>query len=289
MVKIKSPILITGAPHSGKSLLAKILSQNSQFFCFGGPLSLWNIGMQSSADDVRTESDATPEVTHEIRAGIQKILSREEKERYVDDFSYHSLRIPFINKVLPEAKVIMMVRDPADVIPEMMYFWRYRDPFREAWKRHRSTISLSTLPSLARRFIKNYIAVRLHGRRESWGPTVPTETGSAKFNLAEKVAVQWESLVRIGLDDLQEHMENRSMIVKFEDMVSCPAPVVHRIAKFCEIDEREVIVDYASRLLDSTYRFEKRDIVDVRTSSVLDQIIKNTRQRVGYESRKNWM
>jgi len=289
MTVLNSPILITGPPHSGKSLLAKILSQSQQFYCFGEPLSLWNYGMPDGADDVRTETDATADIISEIRSGIEKILAREKKARYVDDFSYHALRVRFVGKVLPEAKVIMMVRDPADVIPEMMYFWRYRDPLSEAWKRHKNTISFSTLPILAKKFFVNYVSVRLRGRRKSWGPMTSSMIDAGEHQLAETVAFQWECLVRIGLDDLQNYMKDRSMVVRFEDMVLSPNSVVAEIAKFCEIDERDNIVGYASNVLDPSYRFEKRDQVDAQTSLKLDQKIRETRQRLGYKLRENWM
>ncbi len=79
------------------------------------------------------------------------------------------------------------------------------------------------------------------------------------------------------------------MVVKFEDLVRSPKYVVSGIVKFCEIDECENIVGYASSLLDPSYRFEKRDRVDALTSLRLDQQIRETRQRLGYELRKNWM
>ena len=144
--------------------------------------------MASEENDARTAEDATLEVISSIRERISKILERENKPRYVDEFSYHALRLPFVNKVLPEAKVVMMVRDPADVIPEMMYFWQYRDSIFEAWRRHRKTISLDTLPRLARKFLVNYVAVRFRGHRKSWGPTPPDAEETRELSLPETVA-----------------------------------------------------------------------------------------------------
>lgn len=289
MNKLFLPILITGPPHSGKSLLAKILGQCDQFYCFGEPLSLWNYGMKSISDDIRLEIDATPDVVRKIRSGIESILIKEKKSRYLDEFSYHLLRVRFLKEVLPEAKVIMLVRDPADVIPEMMYFWRYQDPVIEAWKRHKKTISLSTLPTLVKKFLVNYLAVRVRGRRKSWGPIGPDMKGIANLSLAETVVIQWENLVRIGLNDLQMHLKYKFMIIKFENMVSNPRAVIADIAKFCEINDYEDILHYADRLLEPTYRFNKRDKVDPHTSLKLDTKIKEMRQRLGYEFREEWL
>ena len=79
------------------------------------------------------------------------------------------------------------------------------------------------------------------------------------------------------------------MVVRFEDMVLSPNSVLAGIAKFCEIDECENIIGYASSLLDPSYRFEKRDRVDARTSLILDKQIREARQRLGYELRENWI
>ena len=285
---LKVPILITGPPHSGKSLLARFLGEDSEFYCFGEPLSLWNYGMGSSGDDTRKADDATPEVVSKIRETIDEILATEKKTRYIDEFSYHSLRLPFTQAVVPEAKVLMVVRDPADVIPEMMFFWQYRDTIFQAWKRHRNTLSLSTLPGLFKKFFANYVAVRLRGSRKTWGPTTPDSVNAPPMGLAEKVARQWESLVRIGIDDLESCFVGRSMLVRFEDIVNMPETTMPKIAEFCEIEGNKPIVQLAEGLLDPTYRFEKRDKVDRSTSASIDQLIKVTRERLGYKYRENW-
>lgn len=288
-MKFNTPIVITGSPHSGKSLLAKILGQDQSFYCFGEAISVWNYGINSSGSDVRSELDASPEVVEVIRNNIKNILLREKKKRYIDEFAYHALRVPFVKKVLPEAKIIMLVRDPADVIPEMIYFWKYRDPLYEAWKRHRKTISLGTLPSLAKKFLINYVAVRLRGRRQSWGPMAPGVKDSLSKDLAETVTQQWASLVRIGMDDLESYMGERSMVVKFEDMVLDPQGVITKVAKFCEMDSYEEVSRFAVGLLDPSYRFEKREKVDAETSLKLDQQICELRDRLGYKFRESWL
>jgi len=79
------------------------------------------------------------------------------------------------------------------------------------------------------------------------------------------------------------------MVVRFEDMVLSPNSVLAGIAKFCVIDEWENIIGYGSRLLDPSYRFGKRDRVDARISLILDQQIRETRHRLGYEASENWM
>ena len=84
-------------------------------------------------------------------------------------------------------------------------------------------------------------------------------------------------------------MKDRSIVVRFEDMELSPISVLVGLAKFCEIDECEINIGCASSLLDPSYRFEKRDRVDARTSLILDKQIREARQRLGYELRKNWI
>ena len=83
-------------------------------------------------------------------------------------------------------------------------------------------------------------------------------------------------------------MKNRYMIVTLESMLHEPEIVIPKIAQFCEIDDYDEGLSYAIDVLDPTYRFEKRDDLDIQTSQILDDIVKETREELGYGFREHW-
>ena len=197
-----SPIIVTGTPRSGKSVICRMLTREPEFQWVREPQMIWDMDLGTRVDDCRSSDEATPELSERIRNACSALLEQ-PKNRYVDDLSYHALRIPFVHAVMPSAKIIHVIRDPKEAIPEMLYGWTNRDSVSKAIARRRKSVRLQGLPRMVSRFLRNYISSRVKGSRQTWGPRVP---GLAEFVAthipAEVAAFQWKSMVEIAMNDL---------------------------------------------------------------------------------------
>ncbi len=252
------PILVTGAPRSGKTRVAHIIAQDSSFAHMQEPLTIWDPGLKRE-DDCLTAADATDTIRSRIRHLCEQAVQRAGKTRYIDDLSYHALRIGFAHRVLPEAKIVHVIRPPREAIPEMIYGWTYRDTFKGALARRRRNINIAALPRQAWRFLRNYVGSRLEGQRSSWGPDVP---GLRKFardhSVAEVAGFQWRAMIEIARRDLADLPDDQWLEVCRDQLLAAPYREAKRIAEFCEVSDAERIASYAAEFLDPNFVYTKK-------------------------------
>ncbi len=258
-IALDRPILITGTPRSGKTVVRRILAAADEFVCVEEPLMIWNAGMGVRSDDRRTASDASPEVCERIRRDCAQLVEDAHKGRYLDDLSYHALRVPFARAVMPECKIIHVVRRGESAIPELLFGWTFKDSVSGVIARRRKSIRMRALPVMAARFARNYAMSRLSGRRATWGPRVP---GLSEFSADHPPALiaawQWSEMVRIAADDLEQQPREKWLLVRLEDLIADPAGQTVRITDFCEVAEPGCVIEHAKAFVDPAYVFEKK-------------------------------
>lgn len=242
------PVLITGPPRSGKGLLASLLSEAQEFLHVNEPVTTWNIGMRRRADDRRSAEEATPRIRRRIRAVCHAKLVRAGRRRYMDDLAHHALRIPFVTRVIPEAKVVLVVRSAAGAVPEMVHGWRHRDTVRAVFARRHEGLWTSAFPRLAVRWMSDYVHSRLLGARRGWGPRVPgQESFSPVRDTAELAAYQWRIILQCALRDLAELAPGSWTVIRLEHLLRQPETELRRLAEFIEADAPDTLVAAALR------------------------------------------
>ncbi len=241
------PILIVGAPRSGKSLITNVFRSAEEFCLVNEPLSIWNLGWRSGDDDCRSEGEVTPRIQQQIVAACLDQLKRNGRRRYLDNLAYHALRVGFVAKVLPNAGLIFVTRNASTAIPEMVKGWTTKTSIIGTARNTRKSVNWRTFPRLASRFALNYAASRIKGRRSTWGPTVPGLREFARgHSIPETVAFQWCELNRLALEGLRELPEGRWIQVRFEDLIDRPQQEFARIARFAEVDSPDAMAEHAA-------------------------------------------
>lgn len=146
------------------------------------------LGLGISSDDRMTAEAGSAGVSREIIRRCEKLVAQAGKKRYIENLSYHALRLPFVAAVMPNARIILIIRDPKATIPEILHGWKDRPSFQNSFKTRRRNIKLRTLPRLSWHFARNYFKSRIEGIRESWGPRVPGWAEFAANNSPPEIA-----------------------------------------------------------------------------------------------------
>ena len=222
--KIEAPIFIVSAPRSGSTLLFETLAASERLCTLGGEAHWLVEGIESlrpGAPGVDSNRLTAEHVTDAIARDIrEQILSRlqdpagrplqEPGQRYfLEKTPKNSLRIPFFDRIFPDARFVFLWRDPHENISSIMEAWRSGQ-----WR---------TYP-------------RLEGFDGPWSMLLPP--GWRAMNgrpLAEIAAWQWAQTNATVLDDLQSLGNERWAVVHYGDLLRDPAGAVGKLCEFLRL------------------------------------------------------
>lgn len=277
------PVLVTGIPRAGKTTVRRILSAAEEFASIHEPVLTWNYGMRSRRDDRRTAEDATPDVREHIRADCLGMVQRAGKARYLDDLAYHSLRVPFSQAVMPEARIVLVVRNAEQAVPEFLHGWTNRDPVGKAFSRRRKGLRLHGLHRAALRFARNYFDSRVRGRRASWGPIPPGlhEFGKGR-GVAEIAAYQWLKMTQIAMDDLEQCPPESWLLVRLDRLVADPDRELRRLIDFCEPADPDAVIRKGFEYLDPNHVSDRHVEPSEAQWAQIREIVEPMQRRLGY-------
>lgn len=158
---------------------------------------------------------ATPQVVAAIRIAAQRALQGPDGAlprtgaRLLEKTPKNSLRIPFLDRVFPDARFIFLWRDPRENISSII----------EAWRAGR-WITYESLP----------------GRTAPWSLLLPPAWQALDGKPLETVAAtQWNSANATALDDLKALTPERWTSVSHADLIADPAATVSKLCAFLAI------------------------------------------------------
>jgi hypothetical protein len=212
------PVFIISPPRSGSTLLFETLMKAPDLFTIGREshaviegargLSAGDRGYESNRLDATA---ATPELVEELRRRFLAELrdrdgSAPERQplRMLEKTPKNALRIPFLAKIFPEAQFIYLHRDPRQTLSSMI----------EAWQSGR----FRTYPNLPGWEGLPWSLLLVPGWRDLIG-----------LPLHEIVAAQWNTTMRILLDDLDALPAERCHIARYDALLENPAAEVGRL------------------------------------------------------------
>lgn len=276
------PVLVTGTPRSGKSGVARSLGMTREFLYFDEPLMIWNLGARRSPLDTREADEALPRVCEAIHRECQKQIEAAGKTRYVDDLSYHALRLGFVHRVLPDVRIIRCTRSAEDILPEMVAGWTHRFSPTEILKKRSKGIVLSSIPRLAWRFATNYLSTRLRGTSTRWGPQVEGLAEFARKNgPVAGAAYQWVAMMEQFTRDLEQIPQAQKLLVRYEELIADPRGQLERIGRFCEVQDLADLQEKGSAFLNPHHVGPWADISQEDWERILP-MIEPVHQREGY-------
>ncbi len=219
------PVFIVAAPRSGSTLLFETLAASHSVATLGGEAHWLVEGIPSlrpGAPGVEsnrlTAREATVAVAARIISGIVahrvdaggRAAGAEPALRLLEKTPKNVLRIPFIDRVFPDALFVFLWRDPRGNLASIM----------DAWAAGR----WQTYP-------------RLDGFDGPWSLLLPPSWETMRGrSLQEIAAFQWQSANRIALDDLAQLPRERWTSVRYEELVADPRGTIERLCRFSGID-----------------------------------------------------
>lgn len=239
-----APVIILGAGRSGTNMLRDVLVQFPGFGTW--PCDeinyIWRHGNVREPTDELTVEHARPEVVRYIRGAFRDIAKAQRAEVVVEKTCANTLRVPFVDAVLPKARFIHIVRDGYDVVASAMKRWTAGLDVAYVARKARY-VPFSDVPFYAMRYLSDRLhRFRSHERRlRAWGPRFQGMQEALKTrSLPEVCALQWSACVEKATTDLAALDPNRVFTVRYEAFVQDPEAHVEAIAAFLGLTVNEI-------------------------------------------------
>lgn len=233
-------VVIIGAPRSGTNMLRDVLCTFSGIATW--PCDeinyIWRHGNVGYESDEFTSDMATNGIKKYIRSRFQWVERKYSAKIVVEKTCANCLRIPFVAKVLPDAKYIYIYRDGIDATGSAKLRWTANLDIKYILQKARFVPFLD-LPFYAFRYMisRIYRLVSRDRRVKSWGPRLDgMEDLVRNHNLNEVCAIQWQRCVDSADASLKTLPQDKVLRVRYEDFVSKPARELKKIMAFLEYD-----------------------------------------------------
>ncbi len=283
------PVIIVGAGRSGTNMLRDALVRLPGFATWDcdeiNPV--WRHGHFFRSDDELRASDLTAGGRRVIAKSFQSVLKRHPGARYVvEKTCANSLRLPYVDAALDDARFIQIVRDGRDVVPSAAKRWRGElevggKEYFIAKARHTPP---TDLPLYAASFAWTRLRklVGLSDRLSSWGPRYKGMEAHLDEPLDQICARQWAACVDKADAYLETLPTERWMRVRYEDFVADPQAHVEAIAKFLGTEATQDEIAAATQAIRGGNIGKGRKALSDGAESRLTAIMSHALSRHGY-------
>lgn len=281
------PIVIIGAGRSGTNMLRDILVQLPGMGTW--PCDeinyIWRHGNRDFETDCFTRAMATPQIGRFVHKEFDKISRNHNIETVVEKTCANSLRVGFVDEILPQARFIQIVRDGRDVAVSAAKRWNAKLDIGYLMKKARY-VPKSDLFYYGSRYLSNRIYRIVSGKRRLsvWGPKFPGMQQVYTENPLEVgCAIQWEACVSSSEEEFSNIDPARVCNLKYEEFTAEPIPTLLRISSFigAELNEKAA-ADLVSGVSDRSVGSWKNSLSSEVVAGI-ENAIGDSLRKFGYE------
>ncbi|MFD1930543.1 MULTISPECIES: sulfotransferase [Nonomuraea] len=267
-IKVRRPVFLLGAPHSGADLLARALKRSPGFHMTMGRQSVVHVAhafarrpsIGRSSGAVRVLRDSLAESWQVLPGscgtcaspcreaggvtGVGPCVATATVTRFGDASPDLLYSAEVLLQAFPDARFVQLIRDGRDVVCDMA-----ADPDCLAWFRP-SMLSDDT------EFPNAFLGVNRDEHRERW-KSMPT---------AGKCALRWRSAIRLSAALRKELPAEQLLTLRYEDLVQSTGESVASLSSFLETRVSKVAL-YGTRIPEvgawrARLRPEDRELVE---------------------------
>ena len=283
---MESPIIIIGAGRSGTNMLRGILTSIPHVGTW--PCDeinyIWRHGNASFLNDELRPRHATKPIKKFIRNSFNKIASKQKIKIVVEKTCANSLRVSFVDCIVPDAKYMFIVRDGRDVAASVLKRWVAPLDIPYILKKARY-VPFVDIPYYGSRYFWNrvYRLFSKEDRLSFWGPSFDgMREAMMSHTLSEVSAMQWVRSVEKAEQDFKNIDPARIYSLKYENFVNNPSVELQKIVKFLGIELSQNDADKLTNNVFANSVGKWHTELEPEVIEKMDSIIKNTMERYGY-------
>ncbi len=280
-------VVIIGAPRSGTNMLRNMLVKldGVETWPCDEINYIWRHGNKEYISDEFTPDMATPEIKTFINNEFDKFAASTNADIIIEKTCASSMRVGFVDEILPDTKYIFIVRDGLDTVSSAKIRWKAKLDIPYLLKKARY-VPLFDLPYYASRYIGSHLykVFSKEKRVSFWGPQMNNMAQLLeKYSLTQVCSLQWSTCVENSERDFSKIDPSRVIRVSYEDFTQNPSIEFKRITQFIgkEITS-EKIAPLVSNVSNKSIGKGRSKLDSSEISEILP-LIKESLKRYGYK------
>ena len=229
-------VIIVGAPRSGTNMLRDVLTSFEGIATW--PCDeinyIWRHGNVRYPSDEIPAEHATPTVQKYIQQRFNDVRERYNADIVVEKTCANTLRVPFVDAVVPNAKYIFIYRDGIDATGSAKERWTAQLDIPYILEKVRF-VPKADLPYYGLRYFwaRVYRLISREKRLAFWGPALDNmQSILQNHTLNEVCALQWQRCVDSAEKAFSGMPADKVVRVRYEDFVHQPVQELARILEF---------------------------------------------------------
>lgn len=279
-------IIIIGAPRSGTNMLRDILASFPDITTW--PCDeinyIWRHGNMRYPSDELLAEHARPSVAEYIQGRFDAIRKAHGASLVLEKTCANCLRVPFVDRAVPDARYIYIHRDGLDATGSAMLRWKAELDIPYILQKLRYVPPMD-IPYYGFRYFwsRVYRFFSRDKRLAFWGPRLDDmDDILQKHTLQEVCALQWQRCVEKAEAAFADMPDDRVIRVGYENFVRNPTSELSRVLEFMGRDVPEATIGNAVSGVSSKSLGKGRDSLGDDEIAKLEVLIGSTLDRYGY-------
>lgn len=249
------PVVIIGAGRSGTNALRNMICSLHGFSTW--PCDeinpIWRHANTDWPNDQIPTERATGRARYYIRRAFLRFWNKNNRPQFVvEKTCANSLRIPFVDATLPDAKYIQIVRNGLEVTASAEKRWRgeLEVPSLLYFAAKVRYVPVADIPRYAIKFVRNRLALAFgkHNSLSVWGPHFNGMLElREKLPLSDVCALQWATCVEASDAAFGMMPAHKVHLIYYEELVLEPERVLRGILSFLDTEVSETDIEGATQ------------------------------------------
>lgn len=228
------PIVLIGAARSGTKIVRDVLAQAANAGRVPYDVGfVWRYGNENVPHDALDPATATRRIGSFIRGYMERYAQEDPLQKspiVIEKTVGNALRVPFVNRVLPDAIFVHLVRDGVDVAESTRRQWLAPPDHRYLAQKVKH-FPARLAPTYGRKYVVSQVRhyVTKDARVGSWGPRYPGIDDDVRAtDLLTVCARQWKTCVEAARNALRD-ISAQTVELRYEKLIAEPAATIEQL------------------------------------------------------------
>jgi hypothetical protein len=285
-------VFLVGAARSGTKLLRTILSQSTEIGSIPYDMNyIWKYGHYDLTHDEMNKIIPSQKEIEFIRNYVFKQAKKQNKSFIIEKTVSNTLRVEYLKKIFPDAKIIHLYRDGRDVALSAKQRWEGSLFDKEQQSKKEIIQKIIDLPFLTVapylfEYIKNnirHLVSKTSQHVDTWGPIYKgMQEDKNKFDLLTLCGMQWNKSVESTMNSLKHYTKDIDFIeIQYETLIEETSLEIDKLQEFLHITDIDKLQNYAINNIKKTSKHKwKKESKE--TIASLEKVIESNLKKLNY-------